>query len=277
MTFPRLRRSVLYLPASNPRAIEKARSLACDAVILDLEDSVAPEVKAEARQQLSQALAAGGFGKRELVVRINALSTPWGAEDIAMAASSPADAILLPKVNSSADVAEGRKISGGKRLWAMVETPMSVMRLDDIAGAQDLSALVMGTNDLAKDMNARPGPDRLPFLGFLASAVAAARAHGIAVLDGVFNGIDDTDGFIRECAQAAAFGFDGKTLIHPKQINGCNAAFSPSEEELDWARQVVEAFELPESRDRGAIRVAGRLVERLHLDQARLTLARQAG
>jgi citrate lyase subunit beta/citryl-CoA lyase len=269
----RPRRSALYLPASNPRAIAKARGLPCDVVILDLEDAVAAEAKPQARAAAVAAIREGGFGRRELVVRVNALSTPWGADDCAALAQTPPAAVLLPKVDDPAAVAAYAARLGGVALWAMVETAAAVLRLDALAGAPGLAALVMGTNDLAKELRARPGPDRLPLTSFLSQAVAAARAHGLAVLDGVYNAIDDADGFARECAQGAAFGFDGKTLIHPAQIAACNTAFSPDADEVARAEAIVAAFADPAAAGRGAIRLDGAMVERLHLDQAHRTLA----
>lgn len=269
----RTRRSALYLPAANARAVEKARTLPCDVVILDLEDAVAPDAKAAARTLAVAAVQDGGFGDRELIVRVNALDTPWGAEDLSAVAAARPDAVLVPKVDGPDAVARYREQVGDAPVWAMIETTRSVLRLDALAAAPGLAALVMGTNDLAKEMRAKPGPERLPFLGFLAAAVAAARAHGLAVLDGVYNAIDDPAGLARECAQGAAFGFDGKTLIHPSQIDPCNAAFSPSAEDIAQAQAIVAAFAAPDAAGKGAIRVGGAMVERLHLDQARQTLA----
>jgi citrate lyase subunit beta/citryl-CoA lyase len=273
----RPRRSVLYMPADNARALEKARSLPCDCVIIDLEDAVAPENKLAARAQAAAAVRAGGFGGREVVIRVNGRDTPWGAEDLAAAVAAQPDAILVPKVNDAADVAAyDAQISGPPRLWAMIETCAAVFQLDAIgraaAGAR-LEAWVMGTNDLAKEMRCRPGADRAPLLPALALAVTAARAHGIAVIDGVFNDIGDADGLARQCAQGADFGFDGKSLIHPGQVGPANTAFSPTAEEIDWARAVVAAFALPENADKGVVKVAGKMTERLHLAQAQRALA----
>ena len=270
----RLRRSVLYLPASNAKAIAKVRTLPCDVVILDLEDAVAPELKWLAREQAVVALDEDGLGHREVVVRINGLDTEWGAADLAALARSRPDAVLVPKIARAADFASYRApLPERMPLWAMVETAASLFRLDEIAGTERVGALVMGTNDLAKETGARPGPDRLPFVGALGLAVAAARAHGIAILDGVFNDIDDDDGFRAEAEQAVAFGFDGKTLIHPRQIDPCNAAFTPGAAEVAWARRVLAAFNEPENALKGAIRVDGKMVERLHLHRARGVLA----
>ena len=275
----RPRRSALYLPASNLRAIEKARSLACDVVILDLEDAVAPEAKDMARGQAIEAVRAGGFGG-ELVVRVNGLATPWGAADLAALAAAPPAAVLVPKIDDAADVMRYAEALAGApapvRLWAMIETARCLFRLGEIAAAASgsgLSALVMGTNDLAKEMGATLDARRAPFLGALGLMVAAARGWGLAVLDGVYNDLTDDAGFVAQCRQGAEFGFDGKTLIHPRQIDACNAAFSPSAEALAWARTVVAAFGQAENADKGAIRVAGKMVERLHLAQAQRLLA----
>lgn len=270
----RPRRSALYLPASNAKAITKARTLPCDVVILDLEDAVAPDAKTIAREQAVAAAAEGGFGSRELVVRINGLETEWGEADVAAFTDCHADAILVPKVTGAADV--GRYASllpGDKPLWVMIETTAALFRLDEIGGAERLGAMVMGTNDLAKEMGAQPGPDRLPFVGFLGLSVAAARAHGVAILDGVFNEIDDDAGFATQVRQAVEFGFDGKTLIHPRQIEPCNAAFLPDPAAVAWARQIIAAFDLPENTAKGAIRVEGKMVERLHLHHAHRVIA----
>jgi len=273
----RPRRSALYMPASNARAVEKARDLPCDVVILDLEDAVAPDAKVEARALAAAAVQAGGFGSREVVIRINGLDTLWGAEDLAAAARAAPDAILVPKVSSAADVAacDGALV-GKTRLWAMIETCAAVFALDAIAATAAttrLGAWVIGTNDLAKEMRCRPGVDRAPLLGPLSLAVAAARGQGLAILDGVFNEIQDEAGFERQCAQGLAFGFDGKTLIHPKQVEPANRAFSPAPDEVAWARAVVEAFDLPENSAKGVLRLDGRMVERLHLAEAQRLLA----
>jgi citrate lyase subunit beta/citryl-CoA lyase len=265
------------MPADNARALEKARSLPCDAVIIDLEDAVAPENKLAARAQAVAAVRAGGFGGREVVIRVNGRDTPWGAEDLAAAVEAQPDAILVPKVNDAADLSTyNAAISGAPRLWAMIETCASVFQLDAIgraAGTTRLEAWVIGTNDLAKEMRCRPGAERAPLLPALALAVTAARAHGIAVIDGVFNDIGDAEGLARQCAQGADFGFDGKSLIHPGQIGPANAAFSPTAEEIGWARSVVAAFALPENADKGVVKVDGKMTERLHLAQAQRALA----
>jgi citrate lyase subunit beta/citryl-CoA lyase len=272
----RPRRSALYLPASNPRAIEKARSLPCDVVLLDLEDAVAPDAqaKAEARALAVEAARAGGFGARELVIRVNGLDTPWGAEDMAAVAQARPDAMLIPKVSAIADFVPYAAV--GVPLWAMIETCAAVFALEALAKAAAgarVEAWVMGTNDLIKEMRCRPGPDRAPLQPALAMSVMAARAHGIAILDGVWNDIADIEGLERECAQGAAFGFDGKTVIHPSHLAAANRAFSPDPEAVAWARRVAAAFDLPESAGRGVIKVEGRMVERLHLAQAQRLIA----
>jgi len=263
------------MPAANARAMDKARSLACDVVILDLEDAVAPEAKELARNQAVATVQAGGFGNREVVIRINGLETPWGAADLDAAIAARPDAILVPKINQPSDLRPyGKALPSGCSLWAMVETCASLFALDAIAGAGGpLTVLVMGTNDLAKEMRARPGVERHPLTAALSLTVAAARHHGLSVLDGVFNDIADADGLARQCQQGADFGFDGKTLIHPGQIAAANQAFGPAPEAVDWARQVVAAFDLPESAGKGVLKLEGRMVERLHLEEARHLLA----
>jgi len=276
----RPRRSALYMPASNAKAIDKARTLPCDVVILDLEDAVAPEAKEAARAQAVEALKAGGFGRREVVIRVNGLETPWGAEDLAAAASAAPDAVLVPKVNNAADVAAYdaalKSAPVEVKLWAMIETCASLFALNDIAAAARdtrLSCWVMGTNDLAKEMRCRQTPGREPFLGALGLSVAAARAHGLVILDGVYNDIENLEGLEAICEQGVDFGFDGKTLIHPKQVEVCNRVFSPAASEVDWARSVIAAFALPENQGKGAIRVEGRMAELLHLAQAERLVA----
>ena len=275
MTADRPRRSALYMPAANARAIEKARELPCDVVILDLEDAVAPDAKDLARDQAVAAVRAGGFGRREVVIRVNGLDTPWGVEDLAAAIDARPDAILVPKVSSAHDMrAYGAAEAGGVPLWAMVETCASLFALPEIAGAgAGLAALVIGTNDLAKEMRCRLTVERAALAGPLSLAVAAARAHGLVILDGVFNGIDDDAGLARQCEQGAEFGFDGKTLIHPRQIEAANRAFTPAEEDVAWSRTIVAAFDSPENAAKGVIRVEGRMVERLHLSEARRLIA----
>jgi citrate lyase subunit beta/citryl-CoA lyase len=280
----RPRRSVLYMPGSNARALEKAKTLPADGVILDLEDSVAPEAKDAARQQVAGAVKAGGFGGREVFIRVNGVDTPWHAEDLSAAAHAAPDAILVPKV-SSADTLEliGRRLldmgtNHKTRVWAMIETPLAIFNILSIAAeARDsetrLTGFVMGTNDLAKDTRAHLVPGRAPMLPWLSMCVAAARIHGIDILDGVYNDIGNADGFIKECVQGAELGFDGKTLIHPNQIEACNGVFSPSPAEVEQARKVIAAFELPENKGKGVVSIDGRMVERLHAEMARRTVA----
>jgi citrate lyase subunit beta/citryl-CoA lyase len=267
-------RSALYLPASNTRALAKARTLPCDAVILDLEDAVAPEAKVEARDRAVAALA-GGFGHRLTVLRVNGLETTWGAQDLAAAARAGPDAVLAPKVESAAAVRAYNQALGGApaglRLWAMVETPAGVLRLPEIAACAAetrLAGLVVGLNDLQLALRARWTPDRSAFTAALQAAVLAARAHGLLALDAVFNDLGNAAGFEAECRQGRELGFDGKTVIHPRQIEAANLAFSPSKEEVEWAEAVVGAFSDPANAGRGALRVEGAMVERLHLREA---------
>jgi citrate lyase subunit beta/citryl-CoA lyase len=280
----RPRRSVLYVPGTNARALEKARTLPVDAVVLDLEDSIAPEAKDEARRQVADAVTARAFGPREVVVRINGLETEWWLPDVDMIHDAKPDAILVPKVSQPATLQHlaDRLIDIGAhhaiRVWAMMETPQAVLHANEIAVvARDvetrLSCLVMGTNDLALTMRARIVPGRAPMLAWIATCIAAARAHGVDILDGPYNAIGDAAGFAAECAQARDLGFDGKTVIHPNQVEACNAAFTPSADEIAEAKKVVAAFEAPENRGRGVIALDGRMVERLHADIARRTLA----
>ncbi|KTR82151.1 malyl-CoA thiolesterase [Novosphingobium barchaimii] len=275
----RPRRSALYLPASNAKAIAKARTLACDVVILDLEDAVAPDRKDEARDAAVAAVNEGGFGHREVAIRVNGLDTPWGAADLAAIAGSLADAVVVPKVNGPEDIVAYQDALGAApvalQLWAMIETCRSVGNLPQIAAMADttrLSLWIMGTNDLAKEMRAQLTPCRTPFLPFLSMAVAAARAHNVAILDGVCNEFRDLDVFEAEARQGLMFGFDGKSLIHPAQIEPCNTAFSPSEAELARANAVIAAFALPENAGKGAIQVEGKMAELLHLEQAQRLL-----
>ena len=278
MSTIRPRRSVLYMPGSNARALEKARALPADALILDLEDAVAPDAKDLARRQVSEAVAARGFGKREVIIRINALSTPWGEEDLVAAAAAAPDAILIPKVSVPEDLTaiEG-KLGGVSKeiaLWAMIETPRAILNIVPIAAAGGrLSAFVMGTNDLIKEIRGQHTRDRANLASALGLSVLAARAHDLTVIDGVFNDIQDSDGFIVSCQQARSFGFDGKTLIHPTQVEPCNRIFAPSPEDVIAARELIAAFELPENRGKGAIKLDGRMVELLHADIARRTVA----
>ncbi len=274
----RRRRSALYMPASNPRAITKARSLPCDVVILDLEDAVAPDEKATARDRVVAEVAAGGFGARELVVRVNALDTAWGADDIAAIRDIGVDAVLVPKISSTADLAAVRAALGndGPPIWAMIETCGGVLELPAIARAaaeSRLTALIAGTNDLAKELRCRPGIDRTPLIPALMAILTAARSAGLVALDGVCNALDDPARLAAEAEQGASFGYDGKTLIHPAQIAAANTAFGPTPDQLAWARVVVAAFADGANADKGAIRLDGEMVERLHLAEAEAMLA----
>ncbi len=269
----RPRRSVLYMPGANARALEKARTLAADALILDLEDAVAPEAKQLAREQVCAAVAGGGYGHREVIIRVNGPDTPWGTDDLAAAISAGPDAILLPKVSTAADLAApaAAMAKAGKpvALWAMMETPLAMLNAAEIAGfGPPLAAFVMGTNDLARETRARQTASRLPMLAWLSACIAAARAHGLAIIDGVYNDFHDEAGFVAECEQGRDLGMDGKTLIHPAQIGPCNATFSPDADEVARARAIIAAFELPENAGKGVITLAGRMVERLHRDMA---------
>jgi citrate lyase subunit beta / citryl-CoA lyase len=280
----RPRRSVLYMPGANARALEKAKTLPCDAVILDLEDSVAPDAKVAARKQVADVVTAGGFGTREVIVRINALDTQWWLDDLAAAAKAHPDGILVPKISKPGqlqdiaarliDIAADQKI----KVWAMMETPIGIINAPAIAAsAADpetrLAGFVMGTNDIAKETRAQLLPGRAPMLAWLAQCVLAAHAFGIDILDGVYNDLADIEGLQRECVQGRELGFDGKTLIHPNQIEPCNAAFSPGAAEVAQARKFIAAFDLPENRDKGVVQIEGRMVERLHADMARRTVA----
>jgi citrate lyase subunit beta/citryl-CoA lyase len=276
----RPRRSALYMPASNAKAVEKARTLDADVIILDLEDAVAPEMKPAAREAAVAAVKAGGFGSREVVIRVNGLDTPWGAEDLAAAAEAGPDAVLVPKVNDAADVRlydqHLTAAPPSTRLWTMIETAKAAFHLWEIAEARHgtrLSAWVMGVNDFAKEMRARQTPDRAPFLPLLTLSVAAARAHGLTILDGVHNDIEDLAALEAVCVQGVDFGFDGKTLIHPKHLEICNRVFSPSPEDVAWSHAVIAAFNAPENAGKGALRVDGKMAERLHLAQAERLVA----
>lgn len=276
----RPRRSVLFLPASNPKALAKARALPADVIILDLEDAVAPELKVEARAAAVAAAREGGFGRRELVIRSNAITTPWGLDDLAALAEAGPEAVLVPKVSSPAEVhaynAALASAPAHTRLWIMIETCACVPLLHQIAACAAetrLAGFVLGTNDLSKEMRARLTPARTPFVPILTLAVTAARAHGLIVIDGVCNEFRDPAAVRAEAEQGVEFGFDGKSLIHPDQIGPVNEVFSPSAEQISWAETIVAAFAQAENVGKGAIQVGGRMVELLHLEQARQTLA----
>ena len=272
MISARPRRSALYMPASNSRAIDKARELPCDVVILDLEDAVAPDAKDEARANAVAAVRAGGFGAREVIIRANGLDTPWGEADLAAAAEARPDAVLVPKVSAPADLAAVRaQVGAGLPVWAMIETCAAIFRLEALGAASveaGVEAWVMGSNDLAKEMRCALTVERAPLMTALTLSLMAARAHGIAILDGVFNEIAAADGFARQSAQAAAWGFDGKSLIPPSQVVPANAAFTPEADAVAWARTVVAAFGTPEAAGKGVLKVEGRMVERLHFAEA---------
>jgi citrate lyase subunit beta/citryl-CoA lyase len=278
----RPRRSALYMPGSNARALEKARTLPADVIIIDLEDAVAPEAKPTARQQACAAIKAKGFGSREVVLRVNGLDTPWAADDLSAAIVAGPDAVLIPKVASPEQLqAVGNKISRAPRalaVWAMIETAQAILNIAAVAAsAKDastrLTTLVLGTNDIAKETRARFVPGRLPWLTALSQVILAGRAQGLDVLDGVFNDIKDIEGFKRECEDGRNLGFDGKTLVHPTQVEPCNGIFSPSDEEVAAAQRIVDAFGLPENKGKGVISLDGRMVEIMHADIAARTVA----
>ena len=278
----RPRRSVLYMPGSNARALEKAKTIAADALILDLEDAVAPDAKAAARDQVCAAVTAGGYGRRELIIRVNALDTPWGEADVKAAIAAGPDAILLPKPSTAEDIARAERSLAAAaertRLWAMIETPLAILNVQALAatakqpGAR-LTCFVMGTNDLVKETRADLSQSRRPALYWLSATITAARAYGLDVLDGVYNNFKDADGFRKECVHGRALGFDGKTLIHPDQVTVANEVFAPPETEVDWARKIIAAFDQPENKGKGVITVDGRMVELLHAEMARRTVA----
>jgi len=276
----RPRRSVLFMPASNARALDKARTLAADTVVFDLEDAVAPDAKDTARDQAIAAIRSRGYGRREVVVRTNGIGTPWGRADLAAIATSGADAVLIPKVESADMVREvvdafaSHGAPPGLALWCMLETPRGVLHASAIAAASPaVGALVMGTSDLTKDLHARHTRDRLPLLTSLELCVLAARAAGVAALDGVHLDLDDDAGFEAACRQAAALGFDGKTLIHPRTIARANEIFAPTPADVDWARRVIAAHAAAAAQGRGIVVLDGRLVENLHVDEARRVVA----
>lgn len=281
----RPRRSVLYMPGANARALEKAKTIPADALILDLEDSVAPEAKTTARQQVAAAVAAGGYGRREVAIRVNGIDTPWFEEDVAAAASAGPDAIVVPKVSSPDDLdAVARMLKRvaapeKTRVWAMVETPLAMLDTAAIAKAGRvfpacrMDVLVVGTNDLAKETRAVLEPGRAVFLPWLMTCIAAARAWGLDILDGAWNDFRDIEGLRTECRQAKSMGFDGKTLIHPDQVSTANETFAPTREEVALAIRIVAAFEMPENAGKGVISLDGRMVELLHAEMARRTIA----
>lgn len=277
------RRSVLYMPGSNARALEKAKTLSADALILDLEDAVAPDAKDLAREQVCDAVKAGGFGTREVIIRINAPESTWGEQDLHAAIDAKPDAILIPKVSDAGTLHQiGAMLKTDNanahiKIWAMIETPMAILNIGAIAAcahnpATRLNCFVMGTNDLSKETGAGFAQQRLAMLPWLMHSLVAARAYGIDIIDGVYNALDDELGFKAECEQGKLCGFNGKTLIHPKQIDVANEVFAPSHSEIEQAKMIVEAFDLPENASKGAISLGGRMVERLHADMARKVL-----
>ncbi len=276
----RPRRSVLYMPGANERALEKARDLPADALILDLEDAVAPDAKAEARDRVCAAVQSGAYGKREVTIRANGLDTQWHADDLAAIAAAGPDAVVVPKINSVDDVRaveaalEKHGAPDHTKIWAMVETPVAMLHAEEIAGCSGrLAVLVMGTNDLAKELRAQHVPGRQPLLTGLGLCLLAARATGKVILDGVYNDIKDAEGFLAECRQGREMGFDGKTLIHPSQLEPCNEVFAPSAKAVEDAEEIIAAFEAAEREGRGVVTVNGRMIENLHVDEARRTLA----
>ncbi|MCB1248386.1 MAG: CoA ester lyase [Acidimicrobiales bacterium] len=276
----RPRRSVLYMPGANERALDKAKGLPADALILDLEDAVAPDAKAEARERVCAAVTSGDYGRRELTIRANGLDTQWHADDVRAIAEAGPAAIVVPKINSVDDVRavesalEAAGAPDHTKIWAMVETPIAMLHAAEIAAASDrLAVLVMGTNDLAKELHAEHVPGRQPLLTGLGLCLLAARATGKVILDGVYNDIKNEDGFAAECTQGRQMGFDGKTLIHPSQLEPANRIFAPSEDEVARAEVIIAAFTEAEAEGRGVVTVDGRMIENLHVDQARRTLA----
>lgn len=280
----RPRRSVLYMPGPNERALEKAKSLPADALIFDLEDAVAPDAKIKARETVCRAVKNGGYGGREIIIRVNGLDTPWGTDDLLAACDVAPDAILVPKVSNPGDISSTAKILRSRhvpettRLWAMMETPMSMINAREIAAsAMDpgnrLACLVLGTNDLLKESRARAHGNRFAVVPWLAMSIVAARAYDLDVLDGVYNDFRDDEGLREECEQGRTLGMDGKTLIHPSQVAPTNDIFSPKSEEVDWARKIIKTFDQPEYKKSGVISIDGRMVERLHLVMAQRTVA----
>jgi citrate lyase subunit beta/citryl-CoA lyase len=274
----RPRRSVLYMPSSNERALEKAKSIACDALILDLEDAVAPDAKQQARANAVAAAGSGEYGRREITIRCNGLDTPWGDDDLAAAATSGAATVVIPKVNSVdyLDEIERRLDAAGApsemTIWAMIETPTAIMDVRAIAHHPRVNVLVMGNNDLAKELRTGVLPERTPLVPHLAMALLGAREAGKVILDGVYNDVRDPDGFLAEARQGKAMGFDGKTLVHPSQVDPANEVWAPTEDEIEFSRRVIAAFEEAAAEGRGVVTVDGRMVEHLHVENARRIL-----
>ena len=275
MTELRPRRSVLYMPAANERALQKAKGVAADALIFDLEDAVAPDSKDAARANAVAAASSGAYGKKEITIRCNSLSTPWGADDIAAAAKSSAVAVVIPKINNVAEVdavsaaLDKAGAPAGRTIWAMIETPEAIFNVRSIAAHPRVNVLVMGTNDLGKELRAKQVPGRHPLVSHLSTALLAAREGGKVILDGVYNDIKNNVGFLAECSQGAEMGFDGKTLIHPDQVVGANETWAPSEAEIEHARRVIAAFDEALAAGKGVVQLDGRMIENLHVDNAR--------
>jgi citrate lyase subunit beta / citryl-CoA lyase len=280
----RPRRSLLFMPGSNARALEKGRNLPADGLILDLEDSVAPEAKAKAREQIAQAIGAKAYGRREVLIRINGLDTPWWSEDLAMAAKAGPDGILVPKASGAQELAALSKrlnevgAEASVRLWAMIETARAVLHAEELAASSRdvnprLAGFVFGPNDISRETRIRMLPGRAAMIPMITHCILATRSYGLEILDGPYSDFSNVDGFAVECRQGRDLGFDGKTLIHPGQIDACNAIFTPSAEEVAQARRIIAAFELPENASRGAIQLDGQMVERLHVDMAKRTVA----
>jgi citrate lyase subunit beta/citryl-CoA lyase len=280
----RPRRSLLFMPGSNARALEKARNLPADGIILDLEDSVAPDAKALARGQIAAAIAAGGFGRREILIRVNTLDSPWWMDDIAMAGKARPDGILVPKISSVGDLRTIARCLGDVgadpsiKVWTMIETAQAVLHAEELAAAAEdsemrLAGFVFGPNDISRETRIRMLPGRSAMIPMITHCILAARAWGLEILDGPYSDFSNVDGFAQECTQGRDLGFDGKTLIHPGQIEACNAIFTPPEEEVAHARKIIAAFARPENASRGAIQLDGQMVERLHADMARRTIA----
>ena len=279
MSTYRPRRSVLYMPAANQRALEKAKDIPADALIFDLEDAVAPDAKELAREEACNAAASSDYGNRELTIRCNGLDTPWGREDILAAAEAAPSAVVIPKVDGPEYLAEVSEVldEGGApaatEIWAMVETPAGILCVDQIAQFERTAVLVMGTNDMAKELRASITQNRHALLPYLAMCLLAARAAGVGILDGVYNDINNEEGFEQVCRQGAEMGFDGKTLIHPSQVAPTNESFSPSLDELDFHQRVIEEFEAAQNEGRGVLTVDGKMIENLHVDEARRAIA----
>ena len=276
----RPRRSVLYMPGSNARALEKGKGLPADGLILDLEDAVAPDAKAAARRQIGEAVEAGGYGHREVIVRVNGLTTPWGRDDLAAACGFAVDAVLLPKVENADTVHQAEELMDsagappGMSIWCMMETPLAMLHAQEIAGGGGrLGGFVMGTSDLAADLHAAHTRDRLPMITGLGLCILAARAMGLPILDGVYLDLGDDEGFEYACGQGAELGFDGKTLIHPKQIEAANTAFAPSANEIEWSRRIIAAHAEAEKEGQGILLLDGKLIENLHVNNAKRLVA----